>query len=205
MSKALVQVEANDITPVTLSSEDSNQISQAELALFSLRYASKIKKAVDNPTGGGTKLKGYNALNDINTQVKAATTDHIQVDLENSYAEIVTDGQAVYLDFALQFVAVSAGYTGKNIIIKIPTPLPNVILSNHMHYCNTLMKTISTGVVSGTASTTKPSPVVYFDPETQTINMKFDSIAVGTDLASLTQFYLPIYPNVLPAVTQANS
>ena len=198
--KALVQLSTNDITPVTLNSEDSNQISQAELAMFSLNYANKIKKAVDNPTGGGTKLKGYNALEAINNQLKAATENKLSLDVEKSYVEVVTNGDFVFLDFVLWITSNGETYKYTNKIdIQLDNPSEK-ILSQHIHYINTALFYSTNNNVSPVSS--YPCASVNFDADMNKIIFSLYPTTVPYNNKIVYNVSIPIFLNVVPPVTQ---
>lgn len=202
MNKSLILVGTNDITPVTLYSEDSNQISQADLALFSLDYANKIKKAVDNPSGGGTTLKGYNALTTISEAISTATDNKATLILDDSYAEVVTNGEYVFLDFVLRIASniTGSGYYTPVITIQLDNPTEK-ILTGHVHYVDAC--TIANdGVVK--ASTSFPAGGIYFDQDNNKIVLKLERINIPTNQNVMYSVSIPIFPNVIPAPTQAS-
>lgn len=201
--KSLVQVNANDITPVTLTSEDSNQISQAELALFSMEYAAKIKKAVDNPAGGGSKLKGYNAIESINNQLKANTQNKLFLEVEKSYAEVVTNGEFVFLDFVLWITSNGETYKYTNKIdIQLDNPLEK-ILSQHIHYINTALFYSSNNTVSPVTS--YPCGSVNFDADMNKIIFSLYPTTIPYNNKIVYNVSIPIFMNVVPPVTQATA
>lgn len=201
--KAVVQVAANDITPVTLTSEDSNQISQAELAMFSLNYANKIKNAVDNPSGGGgTKLKGYNAVETINNQIRANTENKLSLDIEKSYAEVVTNGDFVFLDFVLWITSNGETYKYTNKIdIQLDSPLEK-ILSPHIHYINTALFYSTNDHVSPVSS--YPCASVNFAPGVNKIIFSLYPTTIPYNNELVYNVSIPIFMNIVAPVTKTS-
>lgn len=199
--KALVQVKTNDITPVILNSEDSNQISEAELALFSLEYANKIKQAVDNPAGGST-LKGYDALPTIKSRIEEVTNNKATLLLEKSYAEVVTNGEYIMIDFVLWISTNGNSYYTPDITIQLDNPTEK-IMSGHIHYINSSTYFISSSTVQPTTS--YPAASIYFDQELNKIIFTLNRTNISNSQYAVYNVSIPIFPNVVPPVTQTTT
>lgn len=189
----MTKLNTTDIIKLDVTNS-ANTGENAELCGFSSAMAEKLKQIADNGGGGGgsSSLTGIDALASLDEQFKAKTTDAF-LSLDNSYAEVVTDGKMVLLDFALEFTTSTATtQVIHDIVFNIDNPLGKP-LSQHFHYVPIMQRTTSDQL----STKTQYGAYLSYDAGTDKIVLTIPLMNVSNTNLFLTQFYLGIFPSSL--------